>query len=143
RPLLEFCSGSWGRGRSQTFRHQKTCTHKIVSRQKKWELDRCLRPSIARLVIKVLENASAGLHADAFALVRKYVSSGAKVLDLGSGPGAWVRRLHDASYAVTACGFTAPKERFGFPYYQLDSNQNFATGFESEAFDVVCIVEVI
>jgi 2-polyprenyl-3-methyl-5-hydroxy-6-metoxy-1,4-benzoquinol methylase len=54
-----------------------------------------------------------------------------------------VRRLHDASYAVTACGFTAPKEKFGFPYYQLDSNQNFATGFESEAFDVVCIVEVI
>jgi 2-polyprenyl-3-methyl-5-hydroxy-6-metoxy-1,4-benzoquinol methylase len=64
-------------------------------------------------------------------------------LDLGSGPGAWVRRLHDASYAVTACDFTAPKEKFEFPYYQLDSNQNFATRFESEAFDAVCIVEVI
>ena len=91
----------------------------------------------------LLENASAGLHAHAFGLFREYVSAGAKVLDLGSSPGAWVKRLHDASYAVTACDFTAPKEKFEFPYYQLDLNQNFATRFESEAFDAVCIVKVI
>jgi hypothetical protein len=64
-------------------------------------------------------------------------------LDLGGGPGARVKGLHDASYAVTACDFTAPKEKFEFPYYQLDLNQNFATRFESEAFVAVCTVEVI
>lgn len=34
------------------------------------------------------------------------------------------------------------RKKFEFPYYQLDSNQNFATRFESEAFDGVCLVEV-
>ncbi len=63
------------------------------------------------------EKAAAGLHATAFELFRKYVSSGAKVLDLGSGAGAWAKRLHDASYSVTACDFEVPNERFEFPYH--------------------------
>jgi hypothetical protein len=33
----------------------------------------------------------------------------------GSGTGAWAKRLRDASYAVTACDFEVPKERFKFP----------------------------
>jgi 2-polyprenyl-3-methyl-5-hydroxy-6-metoxy-1,4-benzoquinol methylase len=70
----------------------------------------------------LLENASAGLHANAFELFRKHVSPGAEVLDFGSGPGAWVKRLHDASYVVTACDFKVPRERFEFPYHQVDLN---------------------
>lgn len=61
------------------------------------------------------EKAAKGLHAAAFELFRKHVRAGAKVLDLGSGAGAWAKRLCDASYCVTACDVEAPKERFEFP----------------------------
>jgi 2-polyprenyl-3-methyl-5-hydroxy-6-metoxy-1,4-benzoquinol methylase len=36
-----------------------------------------------------------------------------------------------------------PKERFEFPYHQIDLNQNFGERFGNEMFDAVCIVEVI
>jgi hypothetical protein len=62
---------------------------------------------------------------------------------LAAGPGPSVTRLRDASYTVTACDFSAPKEKFAFPYRQVDLYQNFATRFESGAFDAVPIVEVI
>jgi 2-polyprenyl-3-methyl-5-hydroxy-6-metoxy-1,4-benzoquinol methylase len=89
------------------------------------------------------ERAAEGLHENAFGLFRKYVSSGAKVLDLGSGTGAWAKRLHDASYAVTACDFEVPKERFEFPYHQMDLNQNFGGRLGNGGFDAVSIIEVI
>jgi len=34
-----------------------------------------------------------------------------------------------------------PKERFEFPYHQIDLNQNFGERFGNEMFDAVCIVE--
>lgn len=89
------------------------------------------------------EKASRGLHESAFRLFRKYVLSGTKVLDLGSGSGAWAQRLHDASYLVTACDRDEPNERFEFPYYQVDLNQDFGDKFRKEDFDAVCLVEVI
>jgi hypothetical protein len=48
----------------------------------------------------VLEQAATGLHGAAFTLFRKYVPPGSKVVDLGSGAGAFAKRLHDASYAL-------------------------------------------
>ncbi len=89
------------------------------------------------------EMASGGLHAKAFMLLRKYISPGVKVLDLGSGAGAWANRLHDASYAVTACDLEAQKERFEFPYHQADLNQDFGARFRNDEFDAVCLIEVI
>jgi hypothetical protein len=53
------------------------------------------------------ENAAVELHVNAFDLFRKYVSRGVKVLDPGSGPDVWVKRLPDASYGLTACGLNA------------------------------------
>ena len=90
-----------------------------------------------------LPAGAAGLHEKAFGLFRKYVSSGARVLDLGSGSGAWAKRLHDASYDVTACDFKVPKERFEFPYHQVDLNQDFGATFGNGGFDAVSIMEVI
>src|SRR5438270_2049878 len=99
-----------------------------------------------------LPAGAAGLHEKAFGLFRKYVSPGARVLDLGSGSGAWAKRLHDASYAVTACDFQVrqsplgqgvPKERFEFPYHQVNLNQNFAETLGNGGFDAVSIMEVI
>ena len=89
------------------------------------------------------EFASEGLHASAFALFRQYVSPEAKVLDLGSGAGAWVQRLHDASYAVIASDIEPTTGKFKFPYRQIDLNQNFADAFGNAEFDAVSVVEVI
>src|SRR5438128_12165839 len=88
------------------------------------------------------EMTAVGLHAKAFKLFRKYVSPGFNVLDLGSGPGGWAKRLHDASYSVTACDL-GPAERFELPYRQVDLNQNFAEAFDNEKFDAVSLIEVI
>jgi len=88
------------------------------------------------------EMAARGLHAKAFTLFREYVSPGVKVLDLGSGAGGWAKRLHDASYSVTACDLE-PKESFEFTYHQVDLNQNFAEAFGNEKFDAVSLIEVI
>jgi hypothetical protein len=54
---------------------------------------------------------------------------------LGSGTGAWAKRLLGASYAVTACDFKVPKNGFEFPYHQVDLNQNFGTRFGNETFE--------
>jgi SAM-dependent methyltransferase len=89
------------------------------------------------------ERSAAGLHATAFELFRKYVSPGAKVLDLGSGAGAWAQRLYDASYSVTACDLEAPTNRFDFPWQVVDLNRNFGEALGQAQFDAVSLVEVI
>jgi 2-polyprenyl-3-methyl-5-hydroxy-6-metoxy-1,4-benzoquinol methylase len=89
------------------------------------------------------EMTAGGLHATAFELFRKYVSPGAKVLDLGSGAGAWAKRLYDASYSVTACDLEPRTDRLEFPCHVVDLNQNFAATLGNAEFDAVSIVEVI
>lgn len=90
------------------------------------------------------ECAAAGLHAFAFRLFRRYVPLGSKVLDLGSGAGAWVMRLHDASYKVTACDAEPRTDStFPFPYSKADLNGDFSNGFPREQFDAISFIEVI
>jgi 2-polyprenyl-3-methyl-5-hydroxy-6-metoxy-1,4-benzoquinol methylase len=89
------------------------------------------------------EFTSEGLHASAFELFRKHVAAGARVLDLGSGSGAWAQRLHDASYAVVACDVKPPEREFPFPYRRVDLNADFATKFVAGEFDAVTVIEVI
>src|SRR5205807_6374960 len=88
------------------------------------------------------EMAAGGLHAKAFELFRKYVPPRAKVLDLGSGAGAWAQRLQNASYGVTACDLE-PREGCEFPYHRVDLNGNFAEELGSDKFDAVTLIEVI
>src|SRR5690606_31506401 len=88
----------------------------------------------------VPELAAAGLHASAFRLLQKHVKPGAKVLDLGSGAGAWATRLHDAGYKVTACDLVARND-LDFPYYQADLNANFGAQFTPGEFDAISFVE--
>jgi 2-polyprenyl-3-methyl-5-hydroxy-6-metoxy-1,4-benzoquinol methylase len=83
------------------------------------------------------------LHAAAFELFRKHVRAGAKVLDLGSGAGAWAKRLHDRGYSVTACDVEAPTDRFYFLWQVVDLNRNFGETFGKAQFDAVSIIEVI
>jgi SAM-dependent methyltransferase len=90
----------------------------------------------------IQEGAAAGLHERAFALLRRHVPAGMRVLDLGSGPGAFALRLHDAGYKVTACDLTERDDR-PFPYRVVDLNGTFATAFAGERFDAISFVEVI
>ncbi len=89
------------------------------------------------------EYASEGLHSSAFALFRQFVPPGAKVLDLGSGAGAWAQRLHDASYAIVACDKEQPARKFEFAYHQIDLDQAFGERFGKGEFDAVSLMEVI
>jgi 2-polyprenyl-3-methyl-5-hydroxy-6-metoxy-1,4-benzoquinol methylase len=90
------------------------------------------------------ECAAAGLHAFAFRLFTKYVPPNSNVLDLGSGEGAWAKRLHDASYKVTACDAEVRTGRdFPFPYGKADLNANFSDNFPKGEYDAISFVEVI
>lgn len=89
------------------------------------------------------EMTAGGLHAAAFELFRKYVSPGAKVLDLGSGAGAWAKRPYDASYSVTACDLELRTDLLEFPCHVVDLNQNFGAMLGNAEFDAISIVELI
>ena len=90
------------------------------------------------------ECAAAGLHAFAFQLFRKYVPPNSSILDLGSGEGAWAKRLHDASYKVTACDVEVRPDRgFPFPYHKADLNANFSDNFPKGGYDAISFIEVI
>lgn len=91
----------------------------------------------------ILEFASEGLHSSSFEIFRRYVPAGARVLDLGSGAGAWAQRLYDASYDVTACDLEVPSKAFPFPFCKLDLQQNFSERFAQADFDAVSLIEVI
>src|SRR5436190_12920489 len=88
------------------------------------------------------EMAAKGLHAATFELLRDHVRPGAKVLDLGSGAGAWAKRLHDASYSVTACDLEAHTDAIELQYRAADLNQNFSEMFGDSQFDAVSLIAV-
>ncbi len=90
----------------------------------------------------LIEQAAAGLHAKAFDLFKKHVPLNAVVLDLGSGDGAWAKRLHDAAYKVTACDLRARDKR-DFPYILADLNDDFGATFPKGGYDAVSFIEVI
>ena len=88
------------------------------------------------------ECAAAGLHEFAFRLFRTYVPPNSYVLDLGSGEGAWAKRLHDASYNVTACDVEVRTDR-PFPYSKVDLNASFSESFVKGQYDAISFIEVI
>jgi 2-polyprenyl-3-methyl-5-hydroxy-6-metoxy-1,4-benzoquinol methylase len=72
------------------------------------------------------------------------VAPNCNVLDLGSGEGAWAKRLHDASYRVTACDVNPRTDRrLPFPYHKADLNANFSGQFPRGEFDAISFIEVI
>jgi SAM-dependent methyltransferase len=56
----------------------------------------------ARYYKDILMRANPTLHEEAFDLLRQAVPSGSRVIDVGSGQGAFVARLRDSGYEVTA-----------------------------------------
>jgi 2-polyprenyl-3-methyl-5-hydroxy-6-metoxy-1,4-benzoquinol methylase len=90
------------------------------------------------------ESAAAGLHEFAFRMFRKYVPPHSDVLDLGSGEGAWAKRLMDASYEITACD-AEPRAGRGLhcAYHKVDLNANFSENFPMREYDAISFMEVI
>lgn len=68
----------------------------------------------------------AGLHEAAFEVFRRFAAPGAEVVDLGSGSGAWARRLTAAGHRVVAVD--RRRDRFEAPEVKLveaDLNDDF------------------
>lgn len=91
----------------------------------------------------ILIHADTGMHEQAAALVAHYVPSGARVLDVGAGAGAFSQRLADAGYAVTALDVDPekwlPPE---IPFLKLDIDAGIAASVNGQ-FDAACCLEVI
>jgi 2-polyprenyl-3-methyl-5-hydroxy-6-metoxy-1,4-benzoquinol methylase len=75
-------------------------------------------------------------------LFRKHVPPNAVVLDLGSGEGAWAKRLHDAGYKITGCDINVRHDR-PFSYRSADLNANFSESFANGQYDAITFMEVI
>ena len=85
-----------------------------------------------------------GLHGFIGDRASAFFSSGARILDLGSGSGALALRLEDLGFDVVCCdavpeGFRASD---GIPLVRANLNDSFADGFDTP-FDAVTAVEII
>ena len=89
-----------------------------------------------------LVRALPGTHERVVETALRYVSCGARALELGAGSGALAERLQTAGLSVTAADITNYFE-LGTEFVQLDLNDpNFDRVFTSE-FDLITAVEVI
>ena len=88
--------------------------------------------------------AQKGLHKYILRLVCGSISSGAQILELGSGSGAFACRLMDAGFHVTCCDITAEKFEVtgSVPFIEADLNNTFGNLIGRE-FDAVISMEVI
>jgi SAM-dependent methyltransferase len=90
----------------------------------------------------LMECAAKGLHAFVFNRFKKHLRERANILDLGSGDGAFAKRLTDAGYNVTACDIE-PRAGRPFPYVPVNLNSEFSEAFHGKTYDAISFVEVI
>ena len=95
------------------------------------------RPTVATAFQGVPEFALPGQHAFLFGLLTASVRKGACVVDLGSGFGAWARRLASGGFDVTACDIDP--ERCEIDCLKIDLNEPFAETIGQTADAVTCI----
>ena len=82
------------------------------------------------------------VHAAASALLQRVAPTGARVLDLGAGAGAFSQRLADQGFHPTGVDASAAEWTSGLPFVQADLNGDWASHFPTP-FDAVCCLEVI
>lgn len=88
-------------------------------------------------------HAHPGLHDELAQLFVQHVSTGATVLDVGAGEGAFSLRLKDLGYQVTALDIDPHKWTItGIPFRVLDLNRGLASSID-ECYDAVCCIEVV
>jgi len=102
------------------------------------------RPKELEYYEGVLVHADEGVHALCESVVRRYVSPGARVLDLGAGAGAFSLRLVRGGYQVTAVDVDPVKWRVPeVQFVQADATTPLADVLRGNVFDAVCCLEVI
>ena len=88
-------------------------------------------------------HAAAGLHEFAMEVILNNCKGNKRVLDLGSGSGAFTKRLQDHGFTTTSADLTLDTFALGSKSYELDFNADFASPFSGESFDVIVALEVI
>jgi len=87
-------------------------------------------------------HADLGLHDEAAALFQRHVSSGATVLDVGAGTGAFSQRRVDLGYKVTALDEDPAKWKADVPFLVLDIDKGIAASV-GRVYDAAVCLEVI
>lgn len=91
----------------------------------------------------ILIHADTGVHAEAAEILRQNVPSGATVLDVGAGAGAFSQRLADHGYKVNALDVDPDKwMAYEIPFLVLDIDAGIRASVE-KTYDAVCCLEVI
>lgn len=96
----------------------------------------------------ILMRANPALHEEAFEVLRGVMAAGCRVIDVGSGQGAFAARLSDAGYAVTSVDKNVADFRAdGVEFIAVDfDNAQQVAGFRQShegQFDVAIGMEVI
>ena len=101
-----------------------------------------------RFYKNIMIRANPSLHDEAFDKLRSIIPAGAKILDLGTGQGAFAQRLHDSGYIVIAADMNPEDfKATGIEYRtvnfdSIDDVANFKKEYAGH-FDAVVGMEVI
>ena len=87
--------------------------------------------------------APPGVHEAAIAVLHRYATADARTLEIGSGAGAFTRRLYEQGFHVTASGIDSETYRcVEVPFRQIDMSKEIDSSY-ADIFDAIVTTEVI
>jgi 2-polyprenyl-3-methyl-5-hydroxy-6-metoxy-1,4-benzoquinol methylase len=90
-----------------------------------------------------LIHACNGLHDDAISQAHKHFPPGSRIIDIGSGAGAFAERLHDNGFHVTGIDIDDSEWTSAeIPFHTIDVMKPFSRQFP-DTFEYACCIEVI
>jgi SAM-dependent methyltransferase len=88
-------------------------------------------------------HAARGLHEYAIKLISENCKNNGRILDLGSGSGAFTKRLQSYGFTTTSVDLTLDTFALSSESYELDFNMDFTGPLIGKNFDVIVALEVI
>lgn len=88
-------------------------------------------------------HAARGLHEYAIDVIHDNCKGNGHVLDLGSGSGAFTKRLQNHGFTTTSVDLTLDTFALSSESYKLDFNTDFAAPLAGKSYDAIVALEVI
>ena len=88
-------------------------------------------------------HAARGLHEYAMNVIHDNCKGNGHVLDLGSGSGAFTKRLQNHGFTTTSVDLTLDTFALSSESYELDFNTDFAAPLAGKSYDAIVVLEVI